>query len=329
MQALLIMLTLSLLMIMVAVLNIFAGTIPFDARSSTKKRSVKRDKIPLLVHIHKSGGTTMCQTAQKNGEAVNRDNNCNMKGDGPWTITEKSLSRTCEERYQLAKEERYSFVAMERFMLEDELDCKDRFTYILIVRDPEQRHESHIDVHRHGVFQEKHWGFVGRKKRVKTKKKWSKYHPMAGRRAARRRLKKRQVKSALGVSLMDNDISGDNYLTRILIGKKGFDGTLPIGSITDEHGEEAKKKLEQFDIILLLEKFEQHKVQLVSHLGWTEWIGVANARSKEGWNEEASSESGQDNGPTTFELNNFVDLALYKHAGALAEHLTAPEPARK
>ena len=87
----LLMLTLSLLMIMVAVLNIFAGTIPFDTRSSTKKRSVKRDKIPLLVHIHKSGGTTMCQTAQKNGEAVNRDNNCNMKGDGPWTITEKSL----------------------------------------------------------------------------------------------------------------------------------------------------------------------------------------------------------------------------------------------
>ena len=64
-----------------------------------------------------------------------------------------------------------------------------------------------------------------------------------------------------------------------------------ITSITDEHGKEAKEKLEQFDIILLLEKFEQHKVQLVSHLGWTEWIGVANARSKEGWNEEASSEN--------------------------------------
>uniref|UniRef100_A0A7S0AGF2 Uncharacterized protein n=1 Tax=Minutocellus polymorphus TaxID=265543 RepID=A0A7S0AGF2_9STRA len=308
------------LMIMVAVLNIFAGTISFDSK---KKRAIERDEIVYFTHVHKSGGTTMCKTAQANGEEVNRDNNCNMKGDGPWTITEKSLSRTCEERYQLAKEEGYSFVAMERFLLEDELDCKDRFVYILMVRDPEQRHNSHVDVHRHGVLQDKHRSFVGRKKKMKTKKrKRSNYNTMATRRILRRRLKKRHVKSELGIALMDNYISGDNYLTRILIGERGFDGTLPIGSITDEHGEEAKKKLEQFDVILRLEKFEEDKVQLLSHLGWTEWIGVANARSKEVWDEE-SSESDRVNGPTTYELNNSVDLAVYEHARALAERLTA------
>ena len=305
------------LMIMVAVLNIFAGgSITFDRKN---KRAIERDKIAFYVHVHKSGGTTLCKTAQTNGEEVNEDNNCNMKGDGPWTITENTLSRTCEERYQLAKESGHTFVAMERFLLQDELECKDRFIYILMIRDPEKRHKSHIDVHRHGIYQDKHRGFVGRKKIRTKKKKKPDYFPMTTRRVVRRRLKKRKVKSDLGIALMDNDLSEDNYLTRILLGERGFNGELPIGSITNEHGGEARKKLEQFDLILRLEKFDEDKAQLVSHLGWTEWIGVANARAKE---QVESSSSNEDNGPTTFELNNSIDIALYKHASALAKSLT-------
>lgn len=307
------------LMMAIAVLNIFAGgNINFGKKN---KRAMERDKIAFYVHVHKSGGTTLCKTAQTNGEEVNKDNNCNMKGDGPWTITGKTLSRTCEERHQLAKENGYSFVAMERFLLEDELDCKERFLYILMIRDPEKRHKSHIDVHRHGVFQDKHRGFIGRKK-IKTKRRKKKgpdYFPMITRRAVRRRLTKREVKSDLGIALMDNDLSGDNYLTRILLGERGFNGTLPIGSITNKHGEEARKKLDQFDVILRLEKFDEDKVQLITHLGWTEWIGVANARAKE---QADSSDSNEDPSPNTFELNNSIDSALYKHASALAKGLT-------
>ena len=307
------------LIIFVAVLNILAGwSINIDRKN---KRAMERDKIAFYVHIHKSGGTTLCKTAQANGEEVNSDNNCNMKGDGPWTITKKTLSRSCEERHKLAKENGYSFVAMERFLLEDELDCKDRFLYVLMIRDPERRHKSHIDVHRHGVFQDKHRGFVERKK-VKTKRKKkrrSDFFPMITRRAVRRRLKKREVKSDLGIALMDNDLSGDNYLTRILLGERGFNGTLPLGSITYKHGEDAKKKMEQFDIILRLEKFDEDKVQLVKHLGWTKWIGAANARAKE---QVDSSDSNEGNGPTAFEVSNSIDAALYKHASDLAKSLT-------
>ena len=288
------------LIIGVAFLNILAGwSIKFDRKN---KKAMERDKIAFYVHIHKSGGTTVCKTAQTNGEEVNSHNNCNMKGDGPWTITEKTLSRTCEERYQLAKENGYSFVAMERFLLEDELDCKDRFLYVLMLRDPEKRHKSHIDVHRYGIVQDKHRGFVGEEK-IKTKRKKL----------------KREVKSDLGIALMDNDLSGDNYLTRILLGERGFNGTLPLGSITYKHGEDAKKKLEQFDIILRLEKFDEDKVQLVKHLGWTKWIGVANARAKE---QVDSFDSNEGDGPTTFEVSNSIDAALYKHASDLAKSLT-------
>lgn len=300
------------LVIMIAVMNILAGL----AGGILKDIAMERDKIAFYVHIHKSGGTTLCKTAKANGEQVNADNNCNMKGDGPWTITEKTLERTCEERYQLARENGYSFIAIERFLLEGELDCKDRFIYILMVRDPKQRHNSHADVHRHGVFQDKHRGFT-----IKTQnKKGANYYPMATRRLVRvrRRHKKRKVKGELGIALMDNDLSGDNYLTRIVLGERGFNGTLPIGSITNEHGEEARKKLEQFDIILRLENFDEDKVQLISRLGWTKWIGVTNARAMEGGR---STKGDRGNDPTTFELNNPIDTALYKYASALAESL--------
>ena len=108
-------------------------------------------------------------------------------------------------------------------------------------------------------------------------------------------------------------------MTRILLGERGFNGTLPLGSITYKHGEEAKKKLEQFDIILRLEKFDEDKAQLMSYLGWTEWIGVANARAKE---QADSFDSNEGNSPDTFELNNSIDAAVYKHESDLAKSLT-------
>lgn len=87
------------LTVMIAVINILAGL----AVGMLKEIAMEQDKMVLHLHIHTSGGTTLCKTAKVNEDQVT-DNNCNMKGDGPWTITEKTLERTCKEHCQLARE---------------------------------------------------------------------------------------------------------------------------------------------------------------------------------------------------------------------------------
>ena len=235
-------------------------------------------KLPFFVHVHKSGGTMMCQSAIANGETVNRNNNCNLIGDGPKTITEKSISRTCHERWMVAKEANFSFVAIERFLLDD-LDCKDIFLTILVVRNPMQRYFSHVAHH---------------KRKEKGKKRL--YY-----------LNNRSF--YLGEALVDFDYSKDNYLTRILLGIDGFNGNIPVGSINDLHLKQALKTLKKFDVTICLENFTDDRIQLQHYLNWTKWAGVVGADPRQKSRKRYSSE---------FENRNTQDLTLYRHACVLS-----------
>lgn len=241
-------------------------------------------KLPLFVHVHKSGGTMMCQSAIANGETVNRNDNCNLIGDGPNTITEKSISMTCHERYVMAKEANFSFVAIERFLLDDLDGCKDLFLTILVVRNPIQRHFSHVANHERKEEREK----KRKKKRIKQKKR-PQFH--------------------LGEALVDLDYSKDNYLTRILLGIDGFNGNIPVGSINDLHLKRALKTLQKFDVTLCLENFTDDRIQLQHYLKWTKWAGVVGADPQGKSRKRYSSE---------LKNRNTQDLTLYRHACVLS-----------
>ena len=281
----------------------------------------------------------ICKTAVANGETVNTKHNCNLPGDGPWTFDDNSLARTCEERYQLARRHRYTFSAMERFLLQGELDCPDRFMYIIMVRDPADRAASHADVHRFGPGQDKHerrppskfYRFTRKGKQRGNKKPKQRRRRLRlvlhtdkrHRRGAReRRKKQKRPKSLYGQALMDNRHSDDNYLTRILLGEKGFNGTIPFGSINESHAEEAKRQLDRFDHILRLDYFNVDSAQLQKALGWTNWIGVANARSPilEGKSEEKNGF--EDANRSAFKQSNSIDGEVYEYACTLAQRLT-------
>ncbi|KAG2497530.1 hypothetical protein HYH03_004678 [Edaphochlamys debaryana] len=72
----------------------------------------------------------------------------------------------------------------------------------------------------------------------------------------------------------------DNYYTRLLLGEAVY--YAPPGSITDEHVAAARLVLLQFDVVLLLESGELDELWLRHALGWRVGLAAAHARSHGG-----------------------------------------------
>jgi hypothetical protein len=90
-----------------------------------------------FLHIHKSGGTTMCTMAKKNGMTANYRRNCNVQGD--WHCC--GNADTVEAQHKFATTTTFSFVSSESYMYKA-MDPTG-FYYAVQLRTSSDRYMSH------------------------------------------------------------------------------------------------------------------------------------------------------------------------------------------
>ena len=90
-----------------------------------------------FLHIHKSGGTSMCRLAKKNRMTVNYRRNCNVQKDQHCCGDEDTL----EAQQAFAASTNFSFVASEKHMYKA-MDPQGYY-YAVILRDSKARYMSH------------------------------------------------------------------------------------------------------------------------------------------------------------------------------------------
>jgi hypothetical protein len=101
-----------------------------------RKRQRPNTKIVYLLHVHKSGGTTLCNVARHNLLSATRTN-CNVQGDQRCCGYGDSLEAQ-QIYYQSSK---YDFVASEGRMYQA-MDL-EHYSYIVVLRNSQQRYFSH------------------------------------------------------------------------------------------------------------------------------------------------------------------------------------------
>lgn len=110
------------------------------AVTSSKNSSVslvKRPKIVYLLHLHKSGGTSVCSAAKASGLHVDK-RNCNVQADQRCCGGE-----TIAEQQQFARNTGYNFVACESYMYA-EMDL-EYYIYVITLRNSMARYMSHYN----------------------------------------------------------------------------------------------------------------------------------------------------------------------------------------
>ena len=207
------------------------------------------------VHVHKCGGTTVCQLAQKNGERINafaRRHNCNQKGDGPnaevhgW---EPGFSRRCAERRQLQS----SFHMIERWMDRDWESCG--MTRAITIRDPLDRIISNYLFETspgHGRVNAARLTVKQLMKAIQPGATFGLEKPLA-----------LQGDTMVGSSTA----AWDNFLTRTLGGPDVF--RLPARALNQTHLTKAKDRLRAFEVIVMLDEFDTDSAQLAHMMGWS------------------------------------------------------------
>lgn len=110
------------------------------AVASSKNSSVTwvtRPKIVYFLHLHKSGGTSVCSAAKASGLHVDK-HNCNVQADQRCCGGE-----TVAEQQQFARNTKYDFVACESYMYA-EMDL-EYYTYVTVLRNSMARYMSHYN----------------------------------------------------------------------------------------------------------------------------------------------------------------------------------------
>lgn len=107
-------------------------------RSQQQARAAQGPRKPYLwLHIHKAGGSFMCQMAGTAGEhIVDPNDNCNWHGhDGYPDSGHPERGVTCEERVAHFREHGFTWGAIERELWPSDL-CPDDFDYGVMLREP-------------------------------------------------------------------------------------------------------------------------------------------------------------------------------------------------
>lgn len=196
----------------------------------------------VFVHMHKAGGSLLCNLAVLNGEkARSGATNCNQEGDGPSTTPGSSAGKSCEQRERDRVIAGYTFMGVERFM-DPEL-CKTRYMYITVLREPFTRIASHMyyDVTVESNF-------------VRPLATVLSTPPHAFRRAHE------------GHWCSWNLASANNYYVRTLLGKEVY--IAKAGAVTPAHLARANGVLEEFTAVLILEKWDASQLLLTKLFGW-------------------------------------------------------------
>lgn len=212
----------------------------FNLGNQQSKRNVgkiNRDKPMLWLHIHKAGGTFMCEMAQLAGEHVVRPNeNCNLVDrDGYHQSGRPEYSISCQERVELFSREHFSWGAIERELFASD-HCWDDFKFGTLLRDPGALILSFLNAE----------------------------HDVNGEFFASLKLALDSPTPA-GPHQWPNWKMYDNFQTRLL--SSSFD--VPAGRINQTHLDAAKQLLDDhFDVVACLEDLPRLRSTFFSSLGW-------------------------------------------------------------
>jgi hypothetical protein len=228
--------------------------------SQSKLNPDVRTKKVVHHHIHNSAGTWMCENARLAGETTtSREHNCNMywahefnrdlSMDGPHLNAPQHgyPTMTCQKRLkEMAEEDQgLSFSCIERWLDYGHGDwCPLNLTYTTIVRDPLKRMGTTMDMD------------YGNSESI-----------------ALQALKDGIAEMPNNRRWLSSHIPFDNLMVRSLNGPDVF--RLPLGNITEEHLEKAKRRLEQFDVVLAIPTLYTDMIQLHEMIGWPTWIVTA------------------------------------------------------
>lgn len=96
------------------------------------------NKIIYVLHIHKSGGTTICSLLSKEGLRVSDGKNCNVQSDQSCCG-----GNLLKDQVNFAAKTSLQVVANERYMI-DEMD-KEHYVYVVTIRKSLTRYMSHYN----------------------------------------------------------------------------------------------------------------------------------------------------------------------------------------
>ncbi|KAG7337374.1 hypothetical protein IV203_034768 [Nitzschia inconspicua] len=108
-----------------------------DATIVTSQHSANKQKIMYFLHIHKSGGHSICLQAQENKMIGDYNNVCNVQKDQHCCGGEDSL----QAQIEFAKNTNFTFVAAEREMYD--AMTTEYYDYVVVLRDSKSRYQSH------------------------------------------------------------------------------------------------------------------------------------------------------------------------------------------
>ena len=111
-----------------------------SSSSSSSSSSRNNNKILFYLHIHKSGGSSMCKQAQLQRLRSNYQKNCNVQKDQRCCGNEDSIN--AQVRFALdRKTSRFEFVACEKEMYDAMVT--DYYDYVVTLRESMSRYFSH------------------------------------------------------------------------------------------------------------------------------------------------------------------------------------------
>lgn len=221
--------------------------------TATKKKK-KKNNIMYFLHIHKSGGHSLCHQAQNNGMIGNFDNVCNVQHDQRCCGGEDSR----QAQVDFATSTNWTFVASEREMYD--AMATDYYEYVVVLRDSKARYTSHW---RHLVS--------NAQTRAVSSKTGDKVHD---------RFVIITTSTSSSTTTTNNDGTRysvgnrtkwwqhqpDNYTLRMICGAKCKD--VPKFQITRQLLDYTLRRLDNFSHVLFLEDMERSYNAFAKSVGW-------------------------------------------------------------
>jgi len=204
----------------------------------------------IWVHIHKAAGTFMCWLASRAGESVVRPNaNCNWNVyDGVMDTGPRASPPTCLSRTHYFESGGYTYGQVERELKPADLGCAG-FNYGVLLREP-------IDlIHSTLQFEAANYGGAG--KGVLNQL----LHQLKAPRPCYSGQPTGQNKAAAWKTL-------DNFQVRLLA--NAFH--VPAGQLAQEHLDQARKRLDTFQVVARVEDLATRGAEMFGALRWPSYL---------------------------------------------------------
>jgi hypothetical protein len=227
----------------------FQSSLPAIEDAATKRNGTPA----IFYHIHKYGGTSMCLLARLNGETVPPgDCNCNFCQD-TCTYSRAARMQPSDYGFDMIPHASVSYAQIERDLSPEDLDkfLSMKVKTGVMLRDPMEGVLANIVAHKIALSDLESALMAGDFRRAYA------HEPGCLRKA-------RDPPSAIGHLIQ-------SFATRSL------SGFFDVSSTSDEHLETAKRNLDKFDVVELLEDLNMPRFE--ERFGWNADISLAKKNS--------------------------------------------------